>query len=190
MLTRSDPFRDALSLRRVMDQLLEQSFVRPGSLPDLPALRVPVDIRETSNGYEVDVALPGVEPEDIDLTVDQNTLTIRGEFSYQNNQDQSQDQSQDQGQGKEQEQRGRRRHQQRGRNYLAREIVYGAFERVITLPRPIDVNNIQTSIQNGILKITLPVSEAGRPKQISVKGGQAQAKQVTAGTGQQQGQHR
>lgn len=183
MLTRRDPFRDALSLRRAMDQLLEQSFVGPGLLSDIASVDVPVDIRETGNGYEVDIALPGVQAEDIDLIVDQNTLTVRGDFSYQN---EHPDNVEDQGQG--QEQRGRRRRRQRGRNWLAREIAYGTFERTITLPRPVDVNNIQTAFDNGILRITLPVSEQSRRRQINITGGQSQKQQIGAGTGQQQGQ--
>jgi HSP20 family protein len=92
MITRYDPFREALSLRRAMDQLFEQSFVKSGSQPGSPSLIAPMDICETPNGYEVDVALPGVRPEDIELTIDQNTLTLRGRFSQQNeheHQDQS-----------------------------------------------------------------------------------------------------
>src|SRR5579864_111552 len=83
MITRSDPFREALSLRRAMDQLLEQSFVQPGLLPRTPVQMAPTDVCETPNGYEVDVALPGVRPEDIEVTVDLNTLTIRGRYSHQ-----------------------------------------------------------------------------------------------------------
>jgi len=178
MITRRDPFRDALSLRRAMDQLLEQSFVGPGSLSDISSVSVPMDIRETTNGYEVDIALPGVQADDIDLIVDQNTLTVRGDFSYQN---EHPDDAEDQGQ----EQRGRRRHRQRGRNWLAREIVYGSFERTIALPRPVDVNNIQTVFENGILRIILPVSEESRRRQINVTGGQSQKQQIASGTGQQ-----
>ena len=60
MITRYDPFREALSLRRAMDQLFEQSFVSPRGMPGSPSLMVPMDICETPKGYEVDVALPGV----------------------------------------------------------------------------------------------------------------------------------
>src|ERR1700686_4690173 len=99
MISRYDPFREALSLRRAMDQLFEQSFVHPGMMPAASTLMAPMDICETNNGYEVDVALPGARPEDIELTVDQNTLTIRGRYSQQNeheNQPQGQGQAQSQ----------------------------------------------------------------------------------------------
>ena len=213
MITRYDPFREALSLRRAMDQLFEQSFVRPNMMSGAAPQLAPMDICETQNGYEVDVALPGVRPEDIELTVDQNTLTIRGRFSHQNeHQDQPEGQaqaqqqaqagqtpgqqqaqaSQTQGQqqtqqdGGQQKQQGKMERHQRGHNWLSREIVAGSFERVVTFPRPIDTNNVQTKFENGILTIMLPVSEGSRPKRISITGGQSQPQQVPVETGQRQ----
>ncbi len=194
MMTRYDPFREALSLRRAMDQLFEQSFVQPGLMPGSPSLMAPMDICETKNGYEVDVALPGARPEDIELIVDQNTLTIRGRYSHQNehqNQPQGQAQgepSQQPGQPQaEQARSGRTGSHRQGHNWLAREIISGSFERTITFPRPIDTNNIQTSFENGILTIMLPISEASRPKRISITSGQSQPQQVAVGAGQRQG---
>jgi HSP20 family protein len=198
MITRYDPFREALSLRRAMDQLFEQSVVPPGLMPGAPSLMAPMDVFETPNGYEVDVALPGVRPEDIELTVDQNSLTIRGRYSHQDerqNQSQgqqggpSQQQSQQQGGGQQaqQPQRGGTERQGKGHNWLLREIVSGSFERTITFPRPIDTNKIQTKFQNGVLTIMVPVSEESRPKRIGITGSESQAQQVPVGAGQQQG---
>ena len=212
MINRYDPFREALSLRRAMDQLFEQSFVNPSMMSGSPTMIAPMDVCETDNGYEVDVALPGVRPEDIELTVDQNTLTIRGRFSHQNdhqNQPQGQTQGQQQTQGQpsqqqsqqagkqdggQQAQQGKTDRHRQGHNWLSREIVAGAFERSITFPRPIDTNNIQTKFENGILTIRLPISEASRPKRITIKGDTAgqssqssQPQQVPVGAGQKQG---
>ena len=201
MITRYDPFREALSLRRAMDQLFEQSFVNPSSMPGSPSLMAPMDICETNNGYEVDVALPGVRPEDIELTVDQNTLRIRGRYSHQNeHEDQPQGQTQGQqqqgqpqagrqdgGQQTQQAQQGKIERHRQGHNWLSREIISGSFERTVTFPKPIDTNNIQTKFQDGILTILLPVTEMSRPKRISITGSQqSQPQQVTAGAGQQQ----
>src|SRR2546421_9035847 len=174
MLTRYDPFREALSLRRAMDQLFEQSFVNPRGIAALPSMAAPIDVRDTNNGYEVDVSLPGVRPEDVELTVDQNTLTIRGRYSQQNdheNQPQGQMQGQQQqsspqaeqqngGQQTQQPQSGKTGRHWQGHNWLSREIISGSFERMITFPRPLDTNNIQTKFQDGILTIQLPISEA------------------------------
>jgi len=227
MINRYDPFREALSLRRAMDQLFEQSFVNPSMMSGSPTVIAPMDVCETDNGYEVDVALPGVRPEDIELTVDQNTLTIRGRFSHQNdhqNQPEGQTQGQQQTQpaqaqgqqqtqpaqaqgqpsqqqsqqgGGQQAQQGKTERHRKGHNWLSREIVAGAFERSITFPRPIDTNNIQTKFENGILTIRLPISEASRPKRISLKGDtvaqssqssqSSQQQQVPVGAGQKQG---
>lgn len=190
MLTRYDPFREALSLRRAMDQLFEQSVVHPSFMAGPQSMMVPTDICETTNGYEVDVALPGVRPEDIEVTVDQNTLTIRGHYGHQNehqNQPQTEPvQQQGQPQAGQQTQQGQQertaRHRQ-GHTWLSREIVSGRFERSITFPKPIDSNNVQTSFQNGILTLQIPVSEASRPKRISITGGQSQSQQARVGTG-------
>jgi HSP20 family protein len=210
MITRRDPSREGLSLRRMMDQLLEQSFVYPNLMLGSPSQMVPMDVCETPNGYEVDVALPGVRPEDIELTVDQNSLTIRGRYSFQNdheNQPQGQMQGQQQRQsgqmqGQQQQsslqaeqhdggqqtqlQRGRTDRHRQGHNWLSREIVSGSFERTIILPRPIDTNKIQTNFQHGILTIMLPISEESRPKRINIAGSQSQQQQVPVGAGQQQ----
>ena len=213
MITRKDPFHPVLSLRRAMDQLVEQCFVNLSMIPGSPTLMSPMDICETKDGYEVDIALPGVRPEDIELTVDQNTLTIRGRYSHQNDhenqpqgqtqgqqqqsqpqaqqgqqqQSQPQAQQQDGGQQKQQTQQGTTGRHLQGHNWLAREIVSGSFERSVTFPRPIDTNNVQTKFQNGILTVMLPVSEASKPKRISLTESQSQPQQVPVGTGQQKG---
>jgi HSP20 family protein len=196
MMTRYDPFREALSLRRAMDQLFEQSFVNPSLMPGQRSLMAPMDVCETNNGYEVDVALPGVQPEDIELTVDQNTLTIRGRYSHQNDHE-NQPHGQSQGQqpqnqpqsaqhdGGQQTQQGRANRDQREHNWLSREIMAGSFERTVTFPRPIDTNNIQTKFENGMLTVQLPVSEASRPKRISITGSQNQQQQIPVGSGKQ-----
>ncbi len=189
MITRYDPFREALSLRRAMDQLFEQSFVHPSLMPGSSSLMAPMDVCETPNGYEVDVALPGVRPEDVELMVDQNTLTLRGHYSHQN-EHQNQPQGQAQGepsqpQQQSQPQRGKTGRHRNGHNWLSREIVSGSFERTLTFPRPIDTNKVQANFQNGILTIQLPISEASRPKRISITGSQDQMQQVPVGAGQQ-----
>src|SRR5215469_12918679 len=114
MIGRSDPWREALSLRRAMDQLFEQSFVNPSLISSSSSQMAALDAYETPNGYEVDVALPGVRPEDIELTVDASTLTVRGHYSHQQER-----QNQIQGQVQEQQsQQGRTQHHRQGYNWL------------------------------------------------------------------------
>ena len=154
-----DPFREALSLRNAMDQLFAQSFVRPNWGSSASAGRgVTMDVLETEQGYQVRVGLPGVKPEDLDLSVQQNTLTIKGQFRSSVKPDQQV-------------------------NWLVQEISEGSFERSITFPKPIDADKIDTSFEQGVLSITVPLSEASRPKKISITGGQP--KQVTVEAGKQ-----
>jgi HSP20 family protein len=194
MITRYDPFREALTLRRAMDQLFEQSFVHPSLMSGSALQLAPMDVCETPNGYEVDVALPGVRSEDIELTVDQNALTIRGHYSHQEeHQNQPQTGQHNGGQPTQQSQQSQQAQQAQGKmqghaqghNWLSREIVSGAFERTVAFPRPIDTNAIQTNFQDGILTVRLPVSEASRPKRITITSGQSQGQKVPVGAGQQ-----
>ena len=156
-LMRYDPFREALSLRNAMDQLFAQSFVRPNWGSSTSAGRgVTMDVLETEQGYQVRVGLPGVKPEDLDLSVQQNTLTIKGQFRSSVKPDQQV-------------------------NWLVQEISEGSFERSITFPKPIDADKINTSYEHGVLTISVPVSEASRPKKISITGGQPKQVPVEAG---------
>jgi HSP20 family protein len=158
-LMRYDPFREALRLRGAMEQLFAQSFVRPnGGIRGMAAMGVWMDVFETEQGYQVKVLLPGVKPEDIELSVQQNTLTIKGQFQPSVKPDQRV-------------------------NWLVQEIGAGSFERSITFPKPIEADKIETSYEHGVLSISVPVSEASRPKKISITGGQP--KQVTVETGKQ-----
>src|SRR5436305_14882997 len=119
MISRYDPFREALSLRRAMDQLFDQSFVNPNTMAGSQTMLAPMDVCETPNGYEVDIALPGVRPEDVEIVVDQNALTIRGRYSYQNEHEKSVEGTQQQWQagqtqGQQQWQAGQTQGQQQG----------------------------------------------------------------------------
>jgi HSP20 family protein len=156
-IMRYDPFREALSLRNALDQLFEQSFVRPAwGLSGAPGVGVAMDVYETDQGYQVKMLLPGVKPEDIELSVQQNSLAVKGQFPSSVKPDQQV-------------------------NWLVQEIGAGTFERSITFPKPIDADKINTSYEHGILTISVPVSEASRPKKISITGGQPQQLTVEAG---------
>jgi HSP20 family protein len=168
-ITRYDPFQEAQSLRNAMDQLFAQSFVYPTWMGSSQSTIAPMDICETVNGYEVDVLLPGVKPEDIDLTVEQNTLTIKGHYNYHTHH-----QTPEEWQNKQQGQR---------HNWLRREISSGSFQRTVTFPKSIDVNNIQASYDNGVLTIVTPISETSRAKRINVSRGQAQPHQIQVEAG-------
>jgi HSP20 family protein len=161
-----------------MDELFAQSFVSPMWRGSSQEVSAPMDICETDHGYEVNVGLPGVKPEDIDITVTQNTLSVKGHYSYQN-QHNDKHQNQQAQQGENYQQQGQYgRHQ----NWLMREMGTGTFERTITFPKPIDADKIQTRYEHGILTLTVPISEASRPKRITVNDGQTQPRTIEANT--------
>jgi HSP20 family protein len=156
-IMRYDPFREALSLRNALDQLFEQSFVRPfWGFSGAQGAGVLVDVYETERGYQVQALLPGVKSEDIDLSVQQNSLTLKGQTHPTIKPEQKV-------------------------NWLVQEIGTGTFERSITFPREIDVDQVTTSYENGVLTISAPFSEAHRPKKISITGSQPKQMTVEAG---------
>lgn len=157
-LKRYDPFQEVLSLHDAMNQLFTQSFVQPGwNSTGSQALTTPINVFETDQGYQVHVLLPGMNPEDIELTVQQNTLTIKGQFHPF-------------------------MEQEKNVKWLVQEFGPGSFERTITFPKPFYSEEITTNYENGVLSLWLPISESSRPKRISITSGQSQPVTVEAGS--------
>ena len=161
MLQRWDPFRDVISLRSAVDRMLRESLVRPGSrtAADAPAA-VALDVHESDNQFVVKASLPGIKPEDAEVLVRGNTLTIRGEHKADE--------------------------EKTDKGYLIRERHYGAFHRSVTLPAPINADQAEARYENGVLVLTLPKAEEAQAKPIKVS---AKA-QLTGGqeSGQSQAQ--
>ena len=151
-LTRWDPFQDVLSLREAMNQLMEESFVRPtaaqGGKNFVPAL----DLSETAEGYLVEAALPGLKPEDVEITVENNVLTIKGET--------------------------RQEVDDKQRNFHRVERRFGSFLRTIGLPTTVKADQIQASLTNGVLRLEIPKAEEVKPRKISVNVGENKALEV------------
>lgn len=141
-IDRWDPFRDVVSLRDAMNSLLQESFVRPtgGGGGGLAAL--PLDVSESENEFVVRASMPGVKPEEVQITVHGDTVTIRGESKSEE--------------------------EKKGHNWLLRERRAGAFQRSISLTAPIDSNRAQAQFEHGVLTLTLPKAEEAKPKQIKV----------------------
>jgi len=144
-LVRWEPFRELISLREAMDRLFEESFVRPWSRwPGFAEEGVlPVDIYETEDSVVVEASIPGVKPEDIDVSITGDTLTIKGET------------------------RAERKVERE--NYIRQERRYGSFCRAVTLPGGLKTDKAEAEFQNGVLTITFPKTEEVKPKSIKVK---------------------
>jgi HSP20 family protein len=145
MLSRRDPFRDMFEMRRAMDRLMENPFSGSEDFLQTIGMDVPMDVSETDDAYMVKASLPGIKPEDIDITYSGNTLTVRGETQS------------------DQEREGER--------YHVRERRFGSFSRTITLPTLINANSIDAKYQDGTLTLHLPKAEESKPRHIQIKSG-------------------
>lgn len=162
-MQRWDPWSDIVSLREAMNSLLEDSFVRGrGGAPRMGG-SLAVDVKEKDDAYEIRASVPGVKPEDVDVSVLGDTVRIRGQFESERRNDQSQSQDQDQSTDGSGGQSG-----QRGERWLVRERRSGSFERVVTLPSAVKSDDATAEFQNGILTITLPKAEEAKPRSIPV----------------------
>jgi HSP20 family protein len=151
-ITRWDPFQDMLSLREAMNQLMEESFVRPTAGPGAKNFVPALDLSENAEGYLVEAALPGLKPEDVEITVENNVLTIKGET--------------------------RQEVDDKQRNFHRVERRFGAFQRTIGLPSTVKADQIQASLTNGVLRLEIPKAEEVKPRKISVNVGENKAIEV------------
>jgi HSP20 family protein len=143
-LIRWDPASDMVSLRDAMDRLLGESFVRPWSnLGVFGREGFALDMYETDDDVVVEASIAGVNPDEIDIQVSGNTLTIQGE-------------------------RKEEKKEEKG-SYIYQERSYGRFCRSMTLPTEVDVDKANADFEHGILTLTLPKSEAVKPKSIKIK---------------------
>jgi len=143
-MMRWEPFKEMMSLRNAMDRLFDESYIRhPGRWPDEYVGNLAMDMYQTDNEVVVKAMLPGVNPEEVDISITNDVLTIKGEHK------------------EEQE--------TKGENYLHREIQYGMFNRSMPIPVDVQSDKAEATFENGLLTLTLPKAEKVKPKQIKIK---------------------
>ncbi len=147
-LMRWDPFREMQALRETVDRLFESSLANWTDEPRTVGWTLALDVAESENEYLVQASVPGIKPEDLDITFTDNTLTIKGKLNAEEERDDV--------------------------RYHLRERRYGQFTRSISLPTAIDAEHIEAEYENGVPTLHLPKAEEARPKRISVRttGGQ------------------
>jgi len=162
-MERWNPFRDFNSMRQAMDRWVDDRFTNPWSNPSAQAnaLSVALDIHETETGYELEASLPGVKPEDVDIQVDRETVTLRGTTA-----------------SSEQSEEGRTS----GRNYIYRERRAGSFFRTVRLPEAIDADKVEATLDHGLLRVQLPKLAGGRNRRVQVRANPAQGQSAPVGT--------
>ena len=144
-LSRFEPFRGASTLQDQINRLFSDVFERPGDESNLTTWAPAVDIFETEHELVVKADLPDIDPKDLDIRVENNVLTIRGERKFEK------DVNED--------------------NYLRVERSYGTFSRSFTLANTVNAEAIKADYQNGVLTLTIPKREEAKPKQIKINVG-------------------
>lgn len=130
-------------LMDVMDRVLEDKIVKPWHLQEMWASGFhffPADILETRNDVIVKARLPGMNVEDVDIAIEGNMLTIKGEY----------------------------KEEEKATGYFSREMHYGAFSRSFTLPVSVKTDKVAANLERGILTIKLPKKETARSRTIKV----------------------
>ena len=147
-IVRWEPFRDMVSIQDRMNRLFDEAFrsaPRTGAEDDwaLGGSWAPVvDIYEQGGDIVLKAELPGVDPKDTDIRVENNTLTLRGERKLDN--------------------------EIKRESYHRVERAYGTFSRSFTLPSVVDTEKIKAEYRDGVLRVILPKREEAKPKQITV----------------------
>jgi HSP20 family protein len=137
-ITRYDPFND-------IDDLFKGLFVRPMrfDLDVAPQMRMKIDVSKTEDAYTVKAEIPGVNKDDIQVSIDGNEVTISGEIK------------------KESEEK-------KGEEVLRSERYYGKVSRSFTLPHDVDEAKVVAKYADGVLKLTLPMKSKSAGKKITV----------------------
>jgi HSP20 family protein len=155
LIRRPNPFGELLSLRQAMDRLFEDSYVRPRSGGSTDEHALALDIYADADALVVEAALPGVKPEDVDISVLGDTLTI----SARTGQDTSRNDD----------------------GYSYREIRRGVFSRTVTLPGGLRADDATASFENGLLRLSIPKAAEAKPRQIQIKpNAEAQATELAS----------
>ncbi|MCX6566512.1 MAG: Hsp20/alpha crystallin family protein [Candidatus Aminicenantes bacterium] len=143
-IIRWDPFRDMVTLREKMNRLFEDSLAQKGEEKDMftsnwaPA----VDIYETANELVLTAEVPGIDEKDIEIKVEDNTLTLKGERKFEK--------------------------ETKEENFHRIERSYGSFFRAFSLPNSIDSDRIQAEHENGVLRVVMPKRQELKPKTVKI----------------------
>jgi len=145
-IVRFEPFRDLVTIQDRMNRLFNEAFrgTRTGDEDwGLGGSWAPaVDILEQDGNIVLKAELPGVDPKDVDIRVENNTLTLRGERRFDN--------------------------ETKRDDYHRVERSYGSFARSFSLPNVVDTDKIKADYKDGVLNVTLPTKEEAKPKQIAI----------------------
>ena len=141
-IRRWEPMREVMTLREAMEQLYNDAFTSSSGLRTVTSAP-PVDVYQTDDDIVVKATLPGFTKDDVDITLTDNILTLRGKIEKEEESEE--------------------------KSYYIREQSYDSFERSLRLPVEVDLKKVEALFEDGILTINLPKAEAVKPKSIMIK---------------------
>jgi len=143
-LIRWNPLRDMMRMRSEIDRMFDDAFNAPlAEWSEETNWGLPLDVAENDDAFVVKASVPGMNPEDLEITLTDNTLTIKGEVKADETIDEE--------------------------RYHVRERRYGRFTRSLSLPVPVESDDVDATYENGILTLNIPKAEMVKPKRISIK---------------------
>src|SRR6202158_5612034 len=147
LITRYDPFREFATLQDRMNRLFRAPRVSEGHDESLTttAFAPPVDVYEDEHNITLKIEVPGIDEKDIDVRIENNTLTVHGERKFEK--------------------------EEKEENFRRVERQYGSFTRSFTLPNTVDAEHVQAHYDKGILKVQLAKKAEAKPKQIKINVG-------------------
>jgi HSP20 family protein len=133
-----------MTLRRAMDRIFDEDFLRSPFVQEREAdsQLLPLDVTTTKDSLVVHAALPGVKPDQVQITIENGTLTITGQTLEE--------------------------HAEEGASHLVREIRRGQFSRSVTLPNGLEPDKAEATFEHGVLKLRIPKAEQVKPRQIRI----------------------
>jgi HSP20 family protein len=151
-----DPFRDLRSLQDEVNRLFSSSLGRGGDNDMMRGAWSPsVDIFENKDSIVLEAELPGMKPEDVHISIENNVLTLHGERKFEKKDE--------------------------GDNFHRVERSYGSFTRSFTLPPTVSSENAEATFENGVLHLTMAKREEAKPRRIEIKAGSgSETKQINA----------
>jgi HSP20 family protein len=141
-ITRWDPVRDMITLRQAVDRMMDESFARGAETRGTGAWLLPMDAYITDEAIVICADVPGISADELEITLEGDTLAIRGEI---------------------------KRQEADNRKYVLLERPTGRFERTLTINTPIDHEKVEASFKDGVLTLTLPKAETVKARQITIK---------------------
>jgi len=147
LLTRWDPFREYTTLQDRMNRLFRDSFGEREEALTTSTFAPPVDVYEDEHNVTLKFEVPGIDEKDIDVKIENNTLTVHGERKFEK--------------------------EEKEENFRRVERQYGSFTRSFTVPNTVDTDHVEAHYDKGVLKVQLAKKAEAKPKQIKVSVGKA-----------------